>query len=316
MAEQYFGMGEESTFKTAIAAAKYMDIYDEKVVPDPGWIIPNTAARRAFDKRVLGAYRGRGSVNFPIEPENGIGWLLKWALGSITSAQQGGTVAYKHTFKCADSIKSFTGRFGVVDVATAEKILAGCMLNGISFSSAHGEELKGSVEVFNSAKETKGGIGSPTFSTLDPLVFRQATIKFATVEKAYVSKLDLSLKNAIPFDKGVLGSDTFPKIRTGKRTVDGTLNLAFDDSTEYDRFLAGTEFSFEASFVGPQIEATGYYYTLRLLLNKCQYLRDTTPHISRRELVVLNAPFQAFRDSTYTEIQVELTNKATAYADA
>jgi len=309
---RYFGIAQEYAFKIEKAASVYTNIIRESIVPDQGWIIPETVAHRAFEKKVLGAFRARGNIEFPVEPENGIGWYLKWALGSVSSAKQGETSAYKHTFKSADDIKSFTGRIGA---DTDERVLGGCLLNSLALRFAHGEEIRGVAEVF-AAEEAKGSIGSPTFSALDPFVFSQATVEFADTAKAIVAEGEVRINNRIPFDRGVLGSRYFPKIRVGKRLVDGRLSLFFDDATEYDRFLAGTEFKLELLTAGPAIGATGYNYTLNLIMTKCVYLRDTAPHIDRRELIVLDAPFQAFYDSTSaTEITVELINEKTSYPD-
>jgi len=233
-------------------------------------------------------------------------------LGGYSKEQQGGTSAWKHTFKGADSIKSFTGRVGA---ETDERVLGGCLLNSLALRFAHGEELRGVAEVF-AAEEAKGTIGSPTFSALDPFVFSQATVEFTDTAKAIVAEGEVRINNRIPFDRGVLGSRYFPKIMVGKRLVDGRLSLFFDDATEYDRFLAGTEFKLELLTTGPQIGTTGYYYSLNIIMTKCVYLRDTAPHVDRRELIVLDAPFQAFYDSTpATEITVELINQDDEYPD-
>jgi len=309
---RYFGIAQEYTFKTEKPANVYTNIIREGIVPDQGWIIPETVAHRAFDKKVLGAFRARGNIEFPAEPENGMGWYLKWALGSVSSAQQGATSAYKHTFKSADDIKSFTGRIGA---DTDERVLGGCLINSLALRFAHGEEIRGVAEVF-AAEEAKGTIGSPIFSALDPFVFSQATVEFADTAKAIVAEGEVRINNRIPFDRGVLGSRHFPRIRVGKRLVDGRLSLFFDDTTEYDRFLAGTEFKLELLTTGPAIGVTGYNYTLNVIVTKCIYLRDTAPHIDRRELIVLDAPFQAFYDSTpATEITVELINQEISYPD-
>lgn len=312
MTDSYLGLGEETTFKTAVAAAKYMDMITERIEPDLAWIIPETTAKRAYYKHVEGPYRGKGAVTFLCEPENGLTKLLKWALGAVSSAQQGGTSAYKHTFTPADTIKSFTARVGAVDVATAERILAGALVNRLTLRGAWGREINGEAEIVNFEKETSGSIGSPSFSALKPWVGSQLSAEFADSAKAIVSDYTVNIVNNVPTDFGVMGSDDYPSIRVGKRLVDGTLSLAFDDTTEYARFLAGTDFKLELLHTGPQIGATGYYYKLDIILYACTYIRDTAPHVDRRERIVLNAPFRAFYDATATkEIQVEVTNEET-----
>jgi len=313
MTDSYLGMGEETVFKTPVAATKYMDMITERIEPDLAWIIPETTAKRAYYKHVEGPYRGRGPVTFLCEPENGLTKFLKWALGSVSSAQQGGTTAYKHTFTPADTIKSFTARVGAVNVATAERILAGALINRLTLRGAWGREINGEAEIFNFKKETKGSIGSPTFSALKPWVASQCSVKFADTAKAIVSEYVLNIVNNVPADFGVMGSDDYPSIRVGKRLVDGTLSLAFDDTTEYDRFLAGTDFKLELLHTGPVIAgAPAYSYKLDVILYACTYIRDTAPHVDRRERIMLNAPFRAFYDATaQKEIQVEVTNEET-----
>lgn len=315
---RYFGIAQEYVFRTAKPASVYTDLIPprESIVPDQGWIIPDSIANRAYQKKVLGAFRARGNIAFPVEPENGIGWYLKWVLGSHNKAQQGGTSAWKHTFKSADAIKSFTGRIGA---DTDERLLKGCLLNALTLRFAHGAEVRGIAEVLAS-EESKAAIGTPTFSELDPFVFSQATVEFAGTAKAIVAEGEVRINNRIPFDRGVLGDRYFPKIKVGKRLVDGRLSLWFDDSTEYDRFLAGTDFKLELLTTGPAISVTGYNYTLNIIMTKCVYLRDTAPHPDRRELIILDAPFQAFYDpqtspEIKTEITVELINEKTDYAD-
>lgn len=313
MANRYFGIGEETTFKTAVAAAKYIDIIRESIIPDKGWVIVDTAAHRTYRKKYLGAYRGRGPVEFPAEPENGLTKILKWVLGDVTSEKQGATSAYKHTFKPADTIKSFTGRVGVVEGSlTAERVLPGCLVNSLALRYRHGEEVRCAAEIFNAGKESKTSIGSPTFSDLDPFVFSQAKVEFEDTEKAIVAEAEVRMNNNIPFDRGVLGDDTFPYIKVGRLVVDGRLSLWFETADEYDRFLAGTEFKLEILTEGPAIGETGYNYTLNVILPKCVYLRDTAPHVDRREQCILDAPFQGFWDAVEeAEVKIEVINEET-----
>jgi hypothetical protein len=283
----------------------YIDIYDEKVEGDEGWIAFETAADRSYTKRTEGDYIAKGPINLPVDAKN-IGWLLKWALGSVSTGAKQGNGTYTHTFKCADDLKSFTGRIGVADFTNMERILAGMLVDTLSLKSEFRKALDASVGVVSFLKETKGSIGTPSFSALNPFMFAQGVVKIATATVGYAHGIALNLNNKIPVDKW------FNKIHVGKRTVDGTLTLVFDEATEYDRFLAGTEFALEQTFTGALIEA-GFYNTLKLSLPHCNYTKDTAPHINKREMCMINAPFQAFYDATDTELKIELTNATVGY---
>ena len=310
--DRYFGIAQEYAFKTEKPASVYTNISRETIVPDQGWIMPETCAHRGYTKKVLGAFRARGNIEFPVEPENGIGWYLKWVLGSVSSEELDTSGVYKHTFKSANTIKSFTGRVGA---GAAERLLGGCLVNSLALRFAHGVDVRGVAEIF-AAEEAKAAIDTPAFSALDPFVFSQATVEFADVAKAIVIEAEVRINNRIPFDRGVLGDRYFPWIRVGKLLVDGRLSMYFEDTEEYDAFLAGTEFKLELLTQGPAVG--GQNYALNAIMTKCQYLRDTAPHVDRREMIVIDAPFQAFYDDTTnieTEITVELQNQITEYPD-
>ncbi|MFQ5712379.1 MAG: hypothetical protein ACE5GD_11475, partial [Candidatus Geothermarchaeales archaeon] len=113
MTTRYFGFAEETTFGTKVAIANYLDPIDMKIISDTGKIFVETVQNRAAVKQVDGPLKVAGPVSFYVEPEN-IAWFLKWALGGVTTVDDGlaTPVAYKHTFKPADSIKSWTGEEG------------------------------------------------------------------------------------------------------------------------------------------------------------------------------------------------------------
>lgn len=307
MVDRYFGVIQEATFKTEPSGGiAYADIYDEKLVPDKDLIAFETAASRSYNKRTYGDFRAQGDINLPVVADAALGWLLKFGLGSVSSESSGS--GYVHTFKCADTIKSFTAKIGITDFASLQRTLTGVLLDTLTFKSEYLKALDATLKLIGFNAETKDAIGSPSVSALNPFVFAEAVCKTGGTVRGYVHGFTLNISNNVPADKW------FNKIHVGKRKVDGTISLVFDDSTEYDRFLAGTSFALDIKFTGALI-ADSTYYVIRFYLPVCVFLKDVTPHINKREMCIIDAPFQAFYDPTFTEIQVELINATASYPD-
>jgi hypothetical protein len=315
-ANRYVGIGKETIYGTAVAASRYVEAPDS-FQPDPGVTILDPFAYRARQYQQLTKFRARGNIGgWKFLPECIIGEALYGVLGAKSSAQQGGTVAYKHTFTPADTLVSWTLRKGV---ELTELVYPGCLFNKLTINSKHGELVEAILEVLGvGAAPTKVALGTPTFSTLQPFSYHQATILLAGSDKStMVYDLSVAIDNNIPIDKGGHGSKYFPKIRVGNRLVNGKLSTFFDETNQYDAFIAGTEFTLNNKWVGAQIGATAYYYTLELDLPRCVYNSKGAPEIKPlAEPLVVDAPFDALYSTVgayNAEIKAYLTNTITAY---
>jgi hypothetical protein len=315
MGTRYTALGKETVaYGTPAAATRYAEAI-ASVKPDQGWVIPPPIASRAFRKRNLGPYRARGSIgDFPVEPENIIGELLMGVFGSETPTNPYSGV-YLHTFAPADTLPSYTLRLGVEQT---ERILAGAMVESLTVKFPHGNDVQASAEVLSGFVETKAAIGTPTISALQAFNMQGASaqVLIATVEKrSLVYDLELTIKNNIPFDRGALDGRTFATKRVGQREVTGKLSAYFDDTTEYDRFIAGTEFTLDVIATGPTF-ASIYYYYLEFELRKCIYTGGAPDVKPQSEPLVIDAPFKAFYDTTgafNAEAKAKLMNAIAAY---
>lgn len=313
-AKRYIGIGKETSYGTAVAATRYVEAVDT-FQPDPGVVILDPVAQRARKDKVLTKFRARGNIGaWEVKPEDIIGEALYGVLGAVSSAQQGGTSAYKHTFTPADTIKSWTLRKGV---ELNELVYPGCLFNQLTFQTRHPEILKAILEVFGvGAAPSKVSLGTPTFSALQPFVYHQCTITLAGSDKStLVYDASVVINNNIPINRGGHGNKYIPKIRVGDRVVNGKLSTYFDETDQYDAFIAGTEFTLNLKWVGATIEGS-YKYTLELDLAKCVYRSRGAPEIkSIKEPLAVDAPFDALykTDSYNAEMKAYLTNTITSY---
>jgi len=204
-------------------------------------------------------------------------------------------------------------------VEQTERVLPGCLINQLTLKFAHDKDIQAVAEVLSGFPETKASIGSPTISSLQALNMQDTNSVLTiggTTKRNIIYDLELTIKNSIPFDKGDLSGRTFGTKRVGVREVTGKLSAYFDDTTEYDRFIAGNDFTLVVNARGSLITGS-YYYYLELELRKCVYLKDVAPDVKpQTEPLVIDAPFQAFYDTTggfNAEAKAKLQNTITSY---
>jgi len=308
---RYVGIGKETTYGTAVAATRYLEAI-ASIKPDQKWIVPNPIAQRAFRKRNLGPYRAQGTIGaFPVEPEN-IGELLCGVLGqdSVTNPYAG---VYLHTFSAADTLPSHTIRLGVEQI---ERILPGSLVESLKLNFAYNKDAEAQAEIYSGFLETKAAIGTPSISALQALnpALLSSTLNIGGASKKdIVYDAEITIKNHIPFDKATIDGRTFQKKRYGHREITGKLSMFFDDTAEYDRFIAGTSFGLTLTSFGPIIAST-YCYFLDVELWNCVYEKDLAPDVKpQNEPLVVDAPFKAFYDvGQAKDIAVLLENTISA----
>jgi hypothetical protein len=317
MGSRYVGLGKETIFRYGAAATRYLEAV-ASIKPNQNWVIPPPIASRAMRKRNLGPWRSRGTIgDFPVEPEN-IGELLLGAFGSVTTTTPYSGVKL-HTFTPADTLPSWALRLGVEQ---CERRLYGSLIESLTIKFPHDKDLMANAEVYSAESESRmvPAIGTPTISALQAFVTHgdvgQILNIGGTPKRDLVYDLELTIKNNIPFERGDLSGRYFSKIRTGQRQVTGKLSMYFDDMTEYDRFMAGTDFTLLVSVEGPAITGA-YHYYIEFELRKCVYLSDSSPDVQpQNEPLVINAPFQAFYDTSggfNAEAKAKLQNTITSY---
>ena len=303
---RYFGYAAESTFKTTVAAARYVDQVRSGIEGDRGWIASDTVEKRARTKFKLGAWLGRGPLDTIVEPEN-VTSLFKWLLGAVTTTGAG---PYTHVFKTGDDILSFTGRLGA---NLRERLLGGCLLESARFEARAGRGdaglLRATWEILGTKIESDGAIGSPTFSTLTPFVWHEGTVTLNAVNKStQVKRFALEYRNNIPIDDLYAFSTTEPTlIRVGRADITCDMDIQFDDTAQYDLFKNGTEFAAKFDFVH-----TTTPYQLTFEMPKVVY-RAAVPNPDRREQIVIPASMEARHDTTEaTALKITLINQQSA----
>jgi hypothetical protein len=318
---RYVGIGRETgDYGTSVAAVRYAEC-PASIKPDLGWIKRKPIAMRSLQTSWLGKYRARGKIGeLSAEPENILPDLIYGALGSIYAVTSKGNGCYQHSIIPGDTLPSFTVRLGV---EKTERVLPGCLVDNLRIHYPAEEEAKLSADIVSGFAETKATLGTPTFPTVQPFSFQYypGPTSGTRVDVdgrsmgglGLVYDAEVLIANKIPFQRGCLDYKTFPTIRAGSREVTGKISMYFDDTTEYDRFIAGTPFSLAFYLDGPIAGGTNKYW-FGVTLPKCKYeggAPDVTP---QDEPLVIDAPFTAYYNAgpPAGEILIALINKITA----
>jgi hypothetical protein len=310
---RYLGIGEETTFNTAVAAAKYIDIVKEglKTIVPP--VYQPTVATRTPSKYKQGPVHSEGDFEMFVESENGMGWLLKWLLGSGASALLE-TGVYQHTFKDVLATKSFTARAGR---DSEELTFAGCKINKMTLNAKVKEFLHSSFGVIGAKKEATGAIGVPTFSTKKAFIFNEGEIQLDGGENAYVNAVSLDVDNAMKIDDHRVFHAQEPKeMKPTELKVSGDISFIEPQSAVRTKFLAGTAATLKMIFTDPTLIGATKYPELEVYLPAIVYETEESG-IDKRETRKQKDGFNALYDPTsvYT-IQSKLTNTTVSYPDA
>jgi len=318
---------------TAGTAGTTPDIYDY-FNGDPGINPVQTVVRmenvynRALLKTAFGAYHMEGSVPQYVEPGGTLGWLMKWALGGVSSSQQGATDAYKHTFIPANATKTFT--LWLVRGGNQTVKIPYCKVNTIEFTQSVDDALRMNWSFIGQKETIAADFGTHSYSTLNPFMNSNLTVEIndgATGVAAEVHNTTITLENNINIDSGrVHGSRFYSNLINGKRSISGSFDLWFDDDTQYESFWGDRstpattpetdapetnklEFTWDTGIEA----ATSYNYIFKITVPAAVYESTSVDLGGDRIKQTVNFVGQ-YDTSATNEVSAELTNKTTDYA--
>lgn len=285
----------------------------------PGRISAQTSQNVAYDGG------GDGAITFELTRSDLLKWL-RWAIGDEpTSAAQGGTAAYLHTFEknLAAAAMSIAGTSMTLQTGVPMSgggvepfTFAGCMcpsweVNADADSIA---QIVFNVDA-NSAVHTTD-LATPTYpATHVPFSWRSAAVvKRAGTTLPGVRSAKFSCENSIT------GAERHLFDGTGKRAqpkfnsnVVAQLELEIEPSalaTTYDDWTTNTGRAWVYEFVGA-LAAVGYYYTFRITIAD-GYIQGEAPDLSSEELLTHSLTILANDNGTDPTFKVEVISLETA----
>jgi hypothetical protein len=253
---------------------------------------------------VVSTYDAGGSLEMEI-PVAGFGrWLKHMVDGSPTTAQQGATPAYLHTFALGDALPpGFTLQKGLYDAAGTEIekfTYHGGKVLSWEIALASGAIAKASLELDFEDVDTTTALAAASYGNPAVYNFAQGVIELDDGAVGTVTSISIRGRNNLKTDsyyigaaglKGEPADDDFPE-------VDGTLTYEFDDPTIFhDRLMANTAAKLELNMTGAQIDPAPWDEELFITIPEVR-LTGGTPNVDGRGVVTGSVPFHAREDGT------------------
>lgn len=263
-----------------------------------GGVLPRTA------RRVVTTFGGAGDVTFDM-PTNGLGLWLAHSLGSFPSKADGA-----FTFTLGDlSGKSFTTQVGVplFNGTVDPKTLTGCKITDWEIAVPNGgiATFKATIDAAGFTRSTALATPSYTAST-SVFHFAQATLSIGGSTVAYVSDITLTGSNTLKTDRYTIGNAGAKReqLANGFRTISGSLNAEFIDTTAYAAILADTTSSLVLTL-------TSGAQSLAITLPSIKFDGDA-PQVAGPEAIMEPLSFQVYDNGTNAPITVVYTTSDSA----
>lgn len=314
------GIGEESTWATRVAPTRWLEFVDEGLEADIQHV--ESSALRG-GSRVLRADRQKinkkgaaGDVTFEVT-SSGFGMLFKHMLGAIATATPGGaTNARTHTATIGDLTgKGLSVQVGKPDIGGTVRPFDYIGAKVASWELSMDIDgilmLRLSLDCYDELSDQTLGTPAPS-ATDELLVFTGGTVSIGG-SSACVRAFSVSGDNGINGDRRCIGeSRKKQQLESGKRDFNASVEVDFEDLTQYNRFTSGTPFAFEATFAGEAdgIES-GFANHVKVTLPAVR-ADGETPKVSGPDELTQTIPMKVLDNDTDEPVEIEYQSEDTA----
>lgn len=276
-------------------------------------------------------HSAQGSIDFELDVLS-IGWLLKWIMNaSVTTAQQGSTSEYKHTFKFGNAPKTIQVYENKGGMSTPYyRNYLGMYPTNLSINLDMSGTLRGGLDVIGQTSGTGTNPGTPSEAAAN-LTLAYGDISYYT-GTAGVTAISSMTSWTPPFDFEMnimrlnASNQNYNSDGTGKPTgiYEGEpgllLKLATELNTDHKmaEFEAGTEIAFGLRLdTGVAIPSgNGSNYKLDFTFPRVR-LEEYQVRATTRGKIVAVVPIKVMEDPTATySVMAELYNTNTGYPNA
>lgn len=253
----YVGYGVESTEGTLVAPTIYLPVSGFTIDSTNDYIVPEQL-RGSRDRSILmpSAYSVSGSMDMELVP-NGIAGLLKSATGHEGTITPGAyqTSAYLSTFTPGSAgTPTFTFETSAADVLVMR--YGGIRINTLEINAAFNEIVTATFGLEGTTREKQGGTTTESYAAALPFHFTGVAIRREGVDVGNVKNFTFSTGNNIDRVGTLRRTRSWSRTQLGMRDVGLTATLDFQNTDEYDLFLAETEFTVDLLMEGDYVNGT------------------------------------------------------------
>ncbi len=305
--DSQFGYVTESAYGTYTTPTRFAEFLDEtlKLEIDRIESAGLRAGRRTLHTFATSTRRVTGDVNMEFGAE-GSGLLLDHMLGGVSTA---GSDPYTHTFTPGDmSDKSLTVQINRPGIDGTDRVFSylGCKVTDWTFSAAVNDFLKLRLGFYGQDEDTGQSLATASYpGNFEPFVFTQGALTIAGTELC-VKSFTLDGDNALAVDRHFIcaaqGDKPKEPLESGIRSYSGSLTADFEDLTNYNRFVNGTEAAMVLTFDRAADDRS-------LVITMNVRFDGSTPNVSGPELLEHTLEFVAGSGSNdATTITIALEN--------
>lgn len=286
-----FGVAQEVTYGTYVAPTRFYEFTSESMKYTVQRIVSAgiRPGRRTRHRWKAGAKSVSGDIMTELAAQD-LGLLMRHALGDPTTT---GTDPYTHTFSNLKNIddRSLTLQIGRPDEAGTVQPFSylGCKITKWQIEAAINQFVKSTWSFYGREEVTAQALASATYDAeLDPFVFTEANMSVAAGDIA-VKSVSLSIDLGLATDRHRITATTGDKGKPKKALISniaeitGTFTADFENLTQYNRYVNGTEATFVLNF------DAGADRKLTLTMNT--RFDGDTPSVPTQELLELSVPF-------------------------
>lgn len=258
---------------------------------------------------IAGPKNGSGKVKLLLDSQTCVEFFRS-LLGGLSSAQQGGTAAYKHTITNNAGIQKPPYTFFMDYGIDVKKYALGIVKKMVLASGVDNLATMEADILFKN--EVTGSIGSPSFPTARIMSFNMIDFKIAGSSNTDVKDWNIEIDNgSAPLRTLNLSQDVADIVAPGKLDIKGSFTIYFQNETERAKFLANTAVAIRVLAVGPLIAST-YYHTVDVNIYEAHY--KAFPFGEDQGLLAAKVEFNGYYSTADSKaIQVDVTNAAVSY---
>lgn|SRR3990167_2754263 len=315
--EKNLGIGREGTWGVVGTVHEWIPFTEEKFdLEIPYTNINQTWAKRDLQKTYQQTRVINSSFGFDVEPENGIGNLLKSLLGTSNSVRFGTFNSYKHTFDCTDAVNLPSLFARIQQYGTFTKDYTGLRINTLELSWNKDENIKCSVEMIGQ-NELSGTSTVGTYGTIQPFTqFGNTQVWIDGTVNTDIQNVSLQINNNLSPHQLTGTAKTIGQLTAGMREVTGEMLIFFNGETERNKFINKTVSTLQIKAQQGTFTLSGTAkYELNVLLPNIEY--TAFPFDKEDGVLAATVPYKALYHAGNSvgtnSIAVELINSIASY---
>jgi hypothetical protein len=308
MLNAFIGIGEESTYGTAVARTRFYELLSESVEEQIERIESAAirSGRRTLHRRAAGVKRVTGSFELELAPQ-GIGVLLKHCLGSVSTT---GTNPYTHTLTPG----ALNGKSLSIEIArefstgtVTSHLFEGCKIIKWGISCEVNQWAKLKLDVVGEEATISQSPSSVTYPTgWSPFTFVHGTVTTIGGTSYDLSSFSIDVDNGLQVDRFFLGANRQKEPLEAKlREIKGSLTTPYANDTLLNQLRNGTEAQLVVTFNAGA--------SAQLTVTANVWIDGKWPHVERDAIASLPIDFTAMHStSDASALMLTLVNSDSA----